>query len=343
LRTIFFIITVFFSGYLLAQSPLAFYQVERTNELDSLVTSQRSIVIIATDKKDNQWKEYASYLHKAFRVMRIDAVNYIHYLDYNANPTIRQANDRYIYSRQIPFYIFIEKLSDSFRMSIQNRGSDSKKAWYAEAPDLRSLVLELAVTLKRTQHVDQNFLIPLQPEYLSSLSQFEGTRYPNYPTRIKSLKVAIFEIPKLPLDTTFDMAQQEEVISYNKEVERKNQIIRQQLEKYPFKLQLLPVQTEKELYRKGFQYVIYYLNSSGASIREILAYDPVDETEYVSQLTMPDGKRTLTTYEANQTVYKWYIKQTAISDLHVGRYWDAHEDFEKSLDHFINRLKTILK
>jgi hypothetical protein len=343
LRTLLFISLLSFKLLSEAQSPLSFIQSERTDRLDPQITSQRSLVIISTPKKDDKWKTYARYVHKAFRVMGVDAVNYMHYLDYNASPVVKQANDSYASRRQIKFYIVIEEKGNAFRMAVQNQSSTTDEAWYSEADDLRQLILNLAVTLKRIEHANQNFLIAVEPEYLSSLSMFEGTRYQTYPTRIKRMKMAIMELPKIAIDGMEGTQQRAEIEEYNLEIEEKNQIITRGIEKYPHKLDLVPIQPEKDLYRQGYQYVIYYLRSSAESIRNILAYESTSQPEYISQLTLEDGKRSLITYSSDETLYKWYIKQTVISDLHVGRYWDAHEDFENSFEHFINRLNTILR
>lgn len=285
----------------------------------------------------------AQYLHKSFRVMGIDAINYIHYLDYRANPSVEFSMNQYANKRQVGYLIIVEKTEAGYRAAILDRGKEKKSCWYTEGVSLKEVVLNLAITLKRTEHKNQNFLISVAPEYLNNLPLFEGTRYPNYPDRLRRMRMAIFEIPVLPTDSSYNDQQKKEIEDYNKEVKRKNDFIKKQIEKYPYKLDIVPVQEEKELYRQGYQYVLYYLNSSAESIRNILAYETLGQQEYISQLTLPDGKRTLKSFSSEATVFKWYIKQTAVSDIHTGRYWDAHESFEASLEHMFNRLITLLE
>ena len=150
MRTLLFISLLSFKLLSEAQSPLSFIQSERTDRLDPQITSQRSLVIISTPKKDDKWKTYARYVHKAFRVMGVDAVNYMHYLDYNASPVVKQANDSYASRRQIKFYIVIEEKGNAFRMAVQNQSSTTDEAWYSEADDLRQLILNLAVPSSKT-------------------------------------------------------------------------------------------------------------------------------------------------------------------------------------------------
>lgn len=334
---------ILFSLASVAQSPTFFNQYDQVDTLDPLLTKSRSLVILATPQKDGEWKDMAQYLHKSFRVMGIDAINYIHYLDYSANPSIESSMNQYANNRQVGYYIIVEKREVGYRAAIISRKSEEKSCWYTEGENLKAVVLNLAITLKRTEHQNQNFLISVAPEYLTHLPLFEGTRYPNYPDRIRRMRMAIFEIPELAFDSSYSDQQKEEITRYNLEVKRKNEFIREQVEKYPYKLDILPMQEEKELYRQGYQYVLYYLNTSAESIRNILAYETTGQEEYISQLTLPDGKRTLKSYPAEKTLYKWYIKQTAVSDIHTGRYWDAHDNFESSLEHLFNRIISLLE
>lgn len=317
-------------------------QYRRTDTMDPELTRQRSLVLIATPQKNSEWKEIAEYTHKSFRLMGIDAVNYMHYLDYQANPTVKQGIDQYADTRQVAFTILIEKRPSDYRMVILPRTGKLNEAWYTEGPDVRTLIRNLAITLKRTDHVNQNFLISVKPEFLSSLPLYEGTRYPNFPDRIKRLRMAVLEIPEVMMDTSFSIQQRQEIEKYNQMVRDKNASIKKLAEAYPFTLHVLKLQDEKELYRQGYQYVLYYLHSSVESIREILDYESQKQKEYISQLTLSNGQRTLQSYPADETVYKWYIKQTAVSDIHVGRYWDAHDNFELSLQYVLNRIVELL-
>ena len=326
-----------------AQAPVEMALYPRARQLDGRLTTQRSLIVVSTPKKDNQWKEISAYVHKSFRLMGIDAVNYVHYLDYQASPTVQQAFERYADQRQMAFLILINQSDQGVRLSIIDRMSEDPSAWYTEGQDIREVIVNLAIALKRTDHINQNFLIPLMPEYLTSLPLYKGHRYPNYPDRIKRLKLAVFEIPEITPDSSLSPEQAQEVEAYNQQVRHKNEIIKKIAEAYPFKMEVLPMQPEDQLYQKGYQYVLYFLHTSAGSIRHILHYDTRDQTEYVSQLTLADGQRTLKTYASDDTVYKWYIKQVVVSDIHVGRYWDVHDDFETSLWTFVYRVTRTLQ
>jgi hypothetical protein len=196
-------------------------------------------------------------------------------------------------------------------------------------------MVDLAVSLKRTEHVNQNFLIAQEPEFISYLPLYDGTRRLNYPDRLKRLRLAVVLFPQLEgYDSLKDETIRAKIEHYNSGIREKNEMIREAFSDYPYKVEFVPYQPESAIYKQGFQYVMYHLHSTIGTMREILGYEEEQE-EVVSQITTKEGRKALQTYQMNATAYKWYIKQVVVSDVYTGRYWDASPDFRTSLESFV--------
>ena len=327
------------------QRPIELQIIQPIDELNPDLTQERSMVLISTKTKGDEWKEYASYLHKSFRLMGIDAVTYTHYIDYTSSPSIQRSYRQYANGRKIAFIILLHQDSNGFELAVLDRRTKpiGQKCWYAKGSQLSEVVVALAIALKRTDHVNQNFLISQEPEYSSILPVFTGNQLLNYPDRIKRLRLAYMEIPEITVqDTISDQQIIRNIEMYNQQVRETNEKVRNEFANYPYKIEFFPLQDESELYRQGFQYVLYFARSSSASLRETLGFREEEKLEYVSQVFTGD-QRAIKSFEADMPVYKWYIKQIVVSDIHVGRYWDADLDLIASLQTFQKNLLQALE
>jgi hypothetical protein len=335
LRTSVFIVLLMSMVFVVsAQTPMLFGLENNLSEVSEDLTASRTMVIVNTKRRSIEWKDMSESLHNSFKVMGIDPVFYAHYYDVNGSPDIREGYLKFAKSRDVRFELMVVEKNEGFQMVIQSLNETDEGTWFAQSESLNDLLLELARSLKRTDQKQQNFLVPSKPEYIEHLPLYIGNRQLNYPDRLKRLKLAVMKMPYADTSAGFELAK-----AYNKEVDNQNILLDSAFSRYPYKVEVIPYQDEKGLSRKGYQYVLRYIHSSPEAIRSALGYPDEGLTEFMSQVVTPSGDRTLINYSSDKRIYKWYVKQTVVGDVHVGRYWDAHEDFESSLRSFVSHMQ----
>ena len=115
------------------------------------------------------------------------------------------------------------------------------------------------------------------------------------------------------------------------------------MKNYPYKWGFVdPDFDEKELRTKGYQYILYYVHSSGKSVKQILGYEGNNnESAYVSEV-IKDGASEIYSYNINAQVYKFYIKHIYSENDFVGKRWDAAPSWQKALANYISNLRNEL-
>lgn len=325
--------------------------IKQSEKLPEGLTSERSIVILSvpneqdTYEKRGSWEKIAEEVHKNLRRVGVDAIAYIYKDDLNAGPEVKNAYLELLDKRQIKNLIAIN-LRDNYEMMVTAFDSEDyikngQSGWKTSSPELETIMLRLGRQVLRQEMVRSNFLIPEGPEYLDDLNIFDGTRLENYPSRLKSLKLAVVSFQKVPLDKISDPELSKTLAAYNMEVEQKNKLLEQIMETYPFDYQIMSESDEDALYRGGFQYALMPLSSTGKSIKKILNYPTLkNETDYISSGYNADLKRVLTKIPVQANVTKYYIKQTIVKDIHTGNEWDADATWDSSLRNFLFNLKV---
>lgn len=327
----------------------------KTAQLPEEITSSRSAVVIEVPDSEGvfsvrgDWKKLAKEVHRNFRKIGIDAVTYIHIDDLNAGPQVKSAYLGILSSRKVKNLIFIRQEGEvpderySLKVAPIHESGEvlhGQLMWEEESPELDRLFLRLGRQVLRQETSRTNFLIPEKPEYLDDLSLFNGTRLENYPSRLKSLPVAIAAFQKISVDNVSHEKVREQIAAYNEQVDARNKELKEILALYPFKYELVDDVDDDALYQRGFQYVLMPVMSTGKAIKKVLNYQTTkSETDYMATVFDPEGKQKLIKVPVDANVCKYYIKQTIVKDIHTGDYWDPGNTWQEGLKNFILHLR----
>ncbi|MCG8378169.1 MAG: hypothetical protein MI865_01705, partial [Proteobacteria bacterium] len=215
------------------------------------IRSNRSVVIISTRDKNPEWEKHAESIHKQFRRMGIDAVAYIHYLDFHAGPHIEFTFQNQLQTRKIN-YVFLtsiehRKVKMSILPVIKGKMDFGKDSWYEEGPTVNDVILKMAVLLKRMDVENTNFLIPEFPEIVRDISIYSGKQYPTYPSRLVRGRLAVALIPKMD-STNFDSA--EGINKVNRTIDKINNKIKSVFKSYPYEYGFVDESSDEEIFKQ---------------------------------------------------------------------------------------------
>lgn len=333
---------------------------KKSELLNADLTSGRTLVVLKMSLTVNDgftyrgdWKSFANKVHKTLRKVGIDAVSYIYVDDLFSGPELERLFLTTCADRQIKNVVFIqeEQSETGNNYSVLVAPFDGKsiiksmsEVWYQQSPDLDLIFLRLGRQILRQQLVRSNFLILEQPNYLDGIELYAGNRLENYPTRLKSLPLAV--VPFTPL-ATFEIKDPESLAlieAYNQTVRQRNEQLVKILESYPYDYKLVNETVGKELAQLGHQYVLFSMTSTAKHIRQMMNYPgAATETMTISEIIDSDAKQVLFKLPAQAVVTKFYLKQTIVDDLHPGRIWDADVNWETALNNFIFHITTALE
>lgn len=324
--------------------PVELQAARQLKEIPESTGIARLAVIISTPQKSG-WRETARKIHNQLKGMRLDIVMYLHYMDFSASPGIRNRYIDLLKSRRVENIFLIRVDEKRAKILLAPRGEQmlidlTAEAWYSDTPDINDGLYELALTIKRMGYETKNFLIPDAPEVFEDIPLIRATEFPSYPTQLKRLPVGVTRFPTLPIDSVSLTNDQIRAIArYNSSQEEKNKKLEKYFSSYPYDFEMVEPMTDEEAYKAGFQFILKHLHTSGKTIKKLLNYDsPSIETDYITVIPLPDGKRTMKTIPVESQVYKWYLKQTIANDAYLGRYWDADQDWQKALDYFFTHM-----
>lgn len=331
-----------------------------SDQLPEDLTSERSIVIVSVPsvkqgrfEMRGDWKKLARAAHKTLRKIGVDPIAYLYKDDINAGPEVQDAYKRLFDQRKVQNLIYLKLEGDeytgTYHLTVtpfdkEEYVKNGQQGWKESDPSLSNVMLRLGRQVLRQELVRSNFIIPEGPEFLGDLVAFSGNRLQNYPTRIQRLSLAVVPFQKIPVRDDVDPELNTEINNYNAEVERKNARMTQILENYPYKWELVEETESDELYEQGYQYVLLRLSSTGRSVKNILNYPTSpSETHYMTHTYNLEGEPDLVQIPVNASVTKYYIKQTALKDIHVGKVWDADATWEEALQNFLFNLRQELE
>lgn len=338
--------------------PLLFAQAQGGKRLPANLTSTRSVVIISVPSGNHQgqeirgdWKNIAEKAHAAFRKIGIDGIYYMSEQDFFGGPEVSQKLLALFESRQVQNLIFITESGAMYQEVYEIKivpftGSMVSKVlpgYQVSGPDFDSQLLSLGRTVLREQLERTNFLIADTPEYIQELKLYTGTRFENYPGRLKGLKLAVVKFPEIPVSKEWDDQTKSAVEIENQKVKIQNQQLEIFFSKYPYPYELVNYTGDGDLYKSGFQYALLPMCSTGKTIRQTLNYKfKAGETNYITAVSAESGLK-METISSNSEVCKYYIKQTIAGDVHVGSRWDADTDWASALENFLQNLTSELK
>ncbi|MFY0601008.1 MAG: hypothetical protein JXR03_15135 [Cyclobacteriaceae bacterium] len=318
------------------------------------LTSSRSAVVISIPEtvsdgfiKRGDWKKMAKEAHRSFKKIGVDGVVYIYKDDLSAGPEVHNAYMEILDKREIENIVSLKVSGSGYDFNYEldiypiNGKVDLNKSFYhISSKSTNELMLILGRQVLRQETARTNFLIPDEPEFLDDLVLYDGIRYVNVPSRLKSLKLAVAMFDSLDIPDNLSELDKKQLISKNQQISMANQELKRIMSKYPFKYELINFKSVEECYKKGYQYVLMPIISSGQTIKQMLNYNSnSNETVYVTEVSKKGQKPVLKRIPSTGNMTKFYIKQTIAKDIHVGKYWDADVTWQKSLENFIDNLK----
>jgi hypothetical protein len=117
--------------------------------------------------------------------------------------------------------------------------------------------------------------------------------------------------------------------------------ISQVMKFYPYKYDFVnPEESEREIRSDGFQFILHYVHTTGASVREILGYET--EGESYTSTSIKNGDPYEVSYDRDLPVYKFYIKHIYSGNVFLGRAYDAAPTWEEALRLYIANLREEL-
>lgn len=323
------------------------------SELPKSLTSERSLVVIdiPTQTKEGfevrgKWQELAKKAHVMLKRIGIDAIAYVYQGDLNAGPEVSQAYLSLFEKRNVKNLIMIkcegEYPNELFSLIVTSYFPNSyvqngQIAWQVKHPQFDQLMVRLGKQVLRQEIERSNFLIPDEPDFVTDLVVFTGNRLENYPSRLRSNKLAVVAFQRVSTNDVSGSAESMAAITaYNKKIDQMNAELEIIMEKYPFKYDIVTESNEDALYDAGYQYSLVPLTSTGSAIKKLLNYPVLrSETHYMTSGFDEEKKVSLKKIPIGAIVTKYYIKQTIVKDVHTGKVWDADVSWQKALENFL--------
>lgn len=313
---------------------------EKASGVPQDLFNTRSAVVISMDERSTEWKEAANQIHKQFRRMSIDPVAYIHYWDFDASPAANTEFAKLFAKRKIDYLFLFRFSEEKIELAIATLSNGeidfNTLGWKSEDFSLNQLIFKLALEVKKIDAKPSNFLISDFPEIVEDIKLFDGNQYPNYPSRLTRAKLAVVLLPQLENPEGLSIND-----DHNLAVESMNQKIENAFTDYPYPFEIVPYQDDVTLAKSRFQYALRFVHTSGEAAKRILDYpEKSGEKDIVSAVPVGNGQRSLKKISAEKRVYKFYIQQTIVFDIHVGRYWDADAKIEIALSSFLSNMQS---
>jgi hypothetical protein len=266
-------------------------------------------------------------MQESFQRSGIDAVVYFETDYLFASRDASNALSAYLNQREITNLIFFQKKDEGYACYIVEYNTkptlveQNQYAWSGEDKHLSELLLKIyrtsASSLKKT-----NMLIIDIPETGVVINPILGRRSDFFAI---DLKVDPIAIPK----------------SGN---EKEDKELEEIFAIYPFKYKLTePGLSEKELRKQGYYYVLLLTKGRNKILKQLLGYDMSKaETAHIS-VTYPNGQPVLKSYDADEVVFKYYIKHIDSQNVFLGTKWDADVTWQQALLNHLKAFKSELK
>ncbi len=285
-----------------AQSPISGLRV--TANPPATLLSTRSVALYDYTFTPKELEE----VQRSFQKIGIDPIAYFETDVVLSGKEVTKAYTEYFVSRQVSFVVLLEKANPGFQLTI---GAFNQKpslidteqpAWKVKNNRLSDLLTTVWQDSWRSQK-KANYLIADFPETDIKVDPIKGRRQEFYAI---DLRVDNLAVPKFGNE------------AMDKELEQFF------IANYPLKYQLVNAGSdEQELRRKGFLYVLCFVQARGVAAKEVLDYDlSKDEKSYAS-ITFPDGQLQLKILPRDQPIYKFYFRHIDNGNVFLGNKWDA--------------------
>ena len=311
--------------------------------------------------KDN-WKELAVEAHTSFKESGIDAMAYFNMNDLYASSQVSKDYAKWLKTRQVDFIIIL--IHNAFKIGkketeryvvviVPFNGRETffdhgAKTFKDQHKKLDKLLKNLNNKTLKSNLERTNNLITDKPEFFYPRS-IHVKRYERYNPNLGSDKLAIPRFSKIEIPENIprgvvnkNLVKQAEKL--NVEIDQWNKQLERLMKRYPFKYEIVNYnwENEEQMRKKGFDFVLMNIHTSGKSVKSFLGYQMEDDDDSYVTLINKNGKNILRNIPAEALVYKYYIKHIYSGDIYLGPRWDADEQWQDALNHSLdNLIKTV--
>ncbi len=270
------------------------------------------------------WKSIAEKVQPYLQRAGIDGMIHYYLEDIFSGPETYENFLDHFDDRDVKNAVFILEDAGTYEVIVtdlqdrQHLIKMGQPAWRKKGTDLGVILNDLYRAAANSGLEKENHLILGVPEFGEMLNPIKGRRNEFYDLNFSSETLAV------PMFA--DTAEISAVMS-----------------NYPFRYDFIAEDVqEKELRSKGFQYILYYVNSTGKSVKQMLGYKITEaETDYISEVVR-DGQLTVHSNNIHTPVYKFYIKHIYSGNVFVGKKWDSSTQWQNALDYYIANLRNEL-
>ncbi len=324
-------------------APIYYSNLSPVNEFPKFLQSKRSVIIVNVP---GDWEKFANKVHSKLILMSIDPVLYIDYRDIISGTDATKAILNHLEERKISYLLtFGKNDNNQFDVNITSAknflkaASPVHKSTYMAHVDLQRLLKNMANELIKAELQKTNFLMVEKPEILRDVKILENRKFEVHARDVNRLKLAVPKFQRITDDQIAALQNKEVANQYNLKVDRWNKDLESIMKEFPYKYEFVETTLSDDLFRKGFQYALFHIETKGMMIKKMLNMATEQgETDYVSYTTQNSLKR----INVNTPVAKFYIKQVVTNDVYIGDKWDADVTWQESLRNYIFNFKKFV-
>jgi hypothetical protein len=309
------------------------------NEVDTLpkrLLQQKSVVFIYEADNQRNWKAHAKKIHPFFYKAGLDVTAYYQANDVYSSPGITAAFFEEMRLRDIRNILILD-LTSPYSLYVfpfpksPYEPLSGIKARKLEEENLSELGDLFYKTAYHEELVKKNYLVLDIPEFIDLVPYIKGKRHERYDPDVKIDKLAV------PYFSTLgQQLEKDSILADTKRIMEKH---------YPFRYELLAgeIGNEEELVRtKGTPYILYMIYGHGSSLKNMMGYKSnSSETMYIT--FRKGGEEQMVKWNADDLVFKFYMKHVYSNNYYYGSQWDADSDWQQALINFIENMKVDLK
>lgn len=301
-----------------------------TDQLPKDILSSKTVVLVDIPpsglypKIRGEWHTLAETVQPGFHKAGIDAVTYYHFDEIASGPEPYKAYLNHFDKRNLSHGAFISKKGRQYQLLLLKFAdrkyliSEGQDAFMMNGDNPEVMMDMLSKKTVSSGLVMSNLLIMETPEYSEPVTVITGKRSEFYDLNFESEKLAV------PVFASKDK-------------------ITRALKQYPYQWDFVPYDmSQDEIRKSGYQYVLYYVNTTVKNAREMLGYDTKESPTAFVSAVKKDGKLAVVNQNANAQVFKFYIRHIKSKNTFVGKRWDPGYTWQEGLGNYISNLRDQL-
>jgi hypothetical protein len=299
-------------------------QLPSSTEFPPKLLATRTAVFHSHTMTEKELKVVQEYLQRT----GIDAVFYFPVDMLTAGKDVMRAFADLLNKREISNILFLERDSDSFRVTVTTYNGketivDEQQACWSVS---NRILIECLKLLQRSAQANlkkENLLINDVPETEITVNPILGKRNEFFAV---DMKVDMVAVPRFG-DESMDKDLSEIFTAH-----------------FPFPFKLVdPAIGERDLRKQGMLYIFCLIHARAEVARELLGYKSTKSESAFVSVTYPDGQQQLKTIPSNTEVYKVYFKHIDSGNVFLGTKWDADVTWQQALINNIKAMKAELR